>query len=150
MRAACIIVGAALGLAGCAASGPTGREVLTGSIEPDKARLVIYRTNAMGFAIQPDYMIDNKKVGQATPNGFVVCELPPGRHNVSVGNLALNVNFGGGTDKWDLDLAPGTTTYIQAEPKPGLTVGVITLNQVADNQGRNEMAELYRLDSTCT
>ena len=140
---------AALLLAGCAASGPTGREILTGSVKPSMARLVVYRTNAMGFAVQPDINVDNKKVGQATPNGFLVCDLPPGKHNVAVGNFALNVNFGGGTDKWDLDLAPGSSTYIQADIKPGLTVGVVTLNQVTENQGRNETAELHKLEGTC-
>lgn len=136
-------------LAGCASSGPTGRELLTGSINPQVARLVIYRTNAMGLAVQPDYNVDNKKVGASTPNGFVVCELPPGPHRVSVGNFALNVNLGGGTDTWELDLKPGTTTYIQAEPKVGLTIGVVTLNQVTEVQGRNETAALHKLESNC-
>jgi hypothetical protein len=140
---------ALIALAGCASSGPTGRELLTGSINPQIARLVIYRTNAMGFAVQPDYNVDNKKVGISTPNGFVVCELAPGRHQVSVGNFALNVNFGGGTDTWELDLKPGTTTYLQAEPKIGLAVGVVTLNQVTEAQGRNETAALHKLESSC-
>ena len=143
------ILCATLLLAGCASSGPTGRELLTGSIKPDKARLVIYRSSPFGFAIQPDYNIDKKAVGKSTPNGFVVCEVSPGKHQVSVGNFELNVNFGGGTDKWDLDLAPGSTTYIQAEPKPGLTMGVVTLHQVNETQGRNETAELHKLDSSC-
>jgi hypothetical protein len=138
-----------MALAGCASSGPTGSEFLTGSINPQVARLVIYRTNAMGLAVQPDYNVDNKKVGSSTPNGFVVCELPPGKHQVSVGNFALNVNLGGGTDSWELDLKPGTTTYLQAEPKIGLTVGVVTLNQVTEAQGRNETATLHKLDSSC-
>jgi uncharacterized protein DUF2846 len=140
---------ATIALAGCAASGPTGRELLTGSINPQVARLVIYRTNAMGLAVQPDYNVDNKKVGASTPNGFVVCELPPGRHQVSVANFALNVNLGGGTDTWQLDLKPGSTTYLLAEPKMGLTVGVVTLNQVTEMQGRNETAALYKLESNC-
>lgn len=144
------LLGATLVLAGCASSGPTGRELLTGSVKSDKARLVVYRTNVMGFGVQPDITVDSKKVGQATPNGFIVCELPAGKHNVSVGNFALNVNFGGGTDKWDLDLAPGSTTYIQADIKPGLTIGVVTLNQVTENQGRNETAELHHLEGSCT
>lgn len=138
-----------MAFAGCASSGPTGRELLTGSINPQIARLVIYRTNVMGLAVQPDYNVDNKKVGASTPNGFVLCELAPGKHQVSVGNFALNVNLGGGTDAWDLDLKPGTTTYLQAEPKIGLTVGVVTLNQVTEAQGRNETATLHKLESSC-
>src|SRR3982074_2793697 len=48
-------------LAGCASSGPTGREILTGSIAPSASRLVIYRTSALGLAVQPDYTIDSQK-----------------------------------------------------------------------------------------
>lgn len=140
---------AVLLLAGCASSGPTGQQILAGSIKPQVARLVIYRTSAIGFAVQPDYNVDDKKVGISTPNGFVVCELAPGPHKVSIGNFALNVNLGGGTDTWRLDLKPGTTTYLQAEPKVGLTVGVVTLNQVTEEQGRNETAALHKLDSSC-
>lgn len=149
MRFPVVTLFAAVALAGCASSGPTGKELLTGSVEQSKARLVIYRSNPLGFAVQPDYLVNGQKVGSSTPNGFVVCELKPGPHSISVGNFAANINFGGGTDKWDLNLAPGTTTYLQAEPKMGLTVGVITLNQVTEVQGRNETASLHKLDSTC-
>lgn len=149
MRSTFAVLCAVAVLAGCASSGPTGREILTGSIKSDKARLIVYRTNAMGFAVQPDINVNGKKIGNATPNGFLVCELPPGKHTVSVGNFAVNVNFGGGTDKWDLELAPGSSTYIQADIKPGLTLGVVTLNQVMENQGKNETAELHQLAASC-
>ena len=82
-------------LAGCASSGPTGKEVLTGSLAPQKSRLVIYRVSPLGFAIQPNYVVDGKPVAPSQPNGFVVCNLDPGTHNVAVENISLNVNFGG-------------------------------------------------------
>jgi hypothetical protein len=141
----------ALVAAGCASSGPLGSEVLTtGSLKPDAARLVIYRTSALGLAIQPDYLVDGQKVGSSQPNGFVVCNLAPGRHEISVGNMPLNVNLFGGSDKATLDLRPGTTTYLHAQPQMGLTVGIITLSEVTAAQGTSDTASLHKIESTCT
>jgi hypothetical protein len=53
--------GAAISLAfltGCATTGPMGADVLTGAIPAKSARLVIYRSSAVGLAVQPDYLID--------------------------------------------------------------------------------------------
>jgi hypothetical protein len=85
-------MGSCLLLAGCATGGPLGKEVLTASIAPEKSRLVIYRTSAFGFAVQPQYVIDGKAVAPSQPEGFVVCNLAPGEHKVSVGNFELNVD----------------------------------------------------------
>ncbi len=136
-------------LAGCASSGPLGGEVLTGSIAKNSARLVIYRSSAFGFAIQPDYLVDGRKVGVSVPHGFVVCELRPGKHEVAVGNASLNVNVFGGSDRASLDLAPGSTTYLHAQPQPGLTIGLVTLSQVAEPQGLTDTKELHKVESDC-
>ena len=140
---------AAMLLTGCAASGPTGSEVLTASIKPNTARVVLYRSSAFGLAIQPDYLVDGKKVGVSQPNGFIVCDLAPGNHEVSVDNASLNVNLFGGSDKAALSLRAGTTTYLHAQPQAGLTVGIITLSEVSENQGQTDTAGLYRIESTC-
>ena len=136
-------------LAGCASSGPLGSEVLTGSLKPDTARVVIYRVSALGLAVQPDYLIDGQKVGASQPNGFVVCNLAPGRHEVSVANASLNVNLFGGSDKATLDLRAGTTTYLHAQPQMGLTIGIITLSEVTAAQGSADAASLHKIESTC-
>jgi hypothetical protein len=140
---------AALSLGGCASSGPTGDQVLNGGIKPEVARLVIYRPSVIGFAVQPDYLVNGHKVGTSQSKGFLLCELRPGPRQISVGNPELNVNFGSGTDKVDVDLRAGVTTYLQAQPQLGLTMGVITLQPVAESQGRSESAELHKTDSTC-
>jgi hypothetical protein len=92
---------------------------------------------------------DGQKAGASTPNGFVVCDLRPGRHEVAVGNVPLNVNFFGGSDKATLNLKAGTTTHLHAQPQPGLTVGIITLSEVSENQGRADTASPYKTESTC-
>ena len=145
-----LLVAAGLILSGCAGSGPTGHETLAASVAPKKARLVMYRTNPLGMAIQPSYTVDGKPVGQTTPNGFVVCHLDPGPHRVSIDNMPVNVNLFGGSDKTSLTLRPGQTAYLRADVQPGLTVGVITLTSVTEDQGRADVAELHKLDSTCS
>lgn len=140
---------AAAGLAGCASSGPTGSEILTGSIKPDAARLVIYRTSPLGFAIQPDYIVNGQKIGISTPNGFVVCDMAPGKADVAVANATFNVNLFGGTDKAAPLLTPGKTTYLSATPQMGLTIGIITLTEVTEAQGRADTASLHKIESTC-
>ncbi len=136
-------------LTGCATSGPTGTEVLSASLAPEASRLVIYRTSPLGFAVQPDYFVDGKSVGASQPNGFVVCNLSPGPHEVTVGNFELNVNFGGGEDQAKLVLEPGKTAYLKAEPQIGLTLGVITLSEVTENQGQTDTADLHKIEGSC-
>jgi hypothetical protein len=142
---------AAVSLAGCA-SGSTGGEVLAGSsVRSSAARLVIYRSSAMGFAVQPDYVVDGKVIASSQPAGFVVCELPPGPHEVAVANLPLSTNlFGHGSEKVTVDLRPGSTAYLSADPQMGIvTPGQITLIQVTENQGRSDVATLHQTSSAC-
>ena len=149
MRHGFVVFGAALVLAGCASSGPTGREILTGSLKPQTSRVVFYRTAVMGFAVQPSYNVDGKPVAPTQPNGFLVCDLSPGKHSVSVDNVALNVSLGGGTDHADLTLAPGETRFVRADINPGLTVGVVTLTQVTAEQGKADTDSLYKQPEKC-
>lgn len=149
MRAFPVVAGLGLGLAACASSGPLGKEVLTGSLRPDTARMVFYRTSALGLAVQPSYMIDGKPIANSQPGGFAVCEVKPGRHEVAIDNMPVNGNLFGGTDKATLDMKPGTTAYLSEQPQPGLTIGFITLTQVADGFGQSQTKELHKIESQC-
>ena len=137
-------------LAGCA-SGPTGGETLTDSVRSSAARLVIYRASAVGFAVQPNYVVDGRVIAGSQPAGFVVCDLPPGPHEVAVANMPLSSNlFGHGSEKVSVDLRAGSTAYLSAEPQMGIvTPGQITLIQVTDNQGRTDVASLHQTKSAC-
>jgi hypothetical protein len=150
MRAGSCLAAAGLLLSGCVTGGPTGRDILAADLAPRKSRLVIYRTSPFGFAVQPPYSIDGRDVGASTPDGFVVCHLDPGTHQVAVANFELTVSLGGGTDKVNVTLRPGQTAYLKAEPQMGLTVGVITLTEVTENQGKADTASLHKLESSCT
>jgi hypothetical protein len=105
----------------------------------------------MGLAIQPNYIVDGRVIAGSQPVGFVVCDLPPGRHEVAIGNLPLSENlFGRGSEKITVDLRPGSTAYLSAEAQVGiLTPGQITLIEVTENQGRSDVANLHRTTSAC-
>jgi len=112
---------------------------------------VIYRASAVGFAVQPNYVVDGRVIAGSQPAGFVVCDLPPGPHEVAVANLPLSSNlFGHGSEKVSVDLRAGSTAYLSAEPQMGIvTPGQITLIQVTDNQGRADVASLHQTKSAC-
>lgn len=144
-----IVVVAAL-LSGCA-SGPMGGESLTNNVKSSTARLVIYRSSVVGFAVQPDYVVDGRVVAGSQPAGFVACDLSPGRHEIAVANLPLTANlFGHGSEKMSVDLRAGSTSYLSAEPQMGIvTPGQITLVQVTENQGRADVASLHQIQGAC-
>jgi hypothetical protein len=137
-------------LAGCA-SGPTGSTALTDNVKANTARLVVYRSSALGFAVQPSYSVDGGVIGGSQAAGFVACDLAPGRHEVAVNNLPLSSNlFGQGSEKVSLDLRAGSTTYLSAQPQMGIvTPGAITLIQVTESQGRADVAGLHQSNSSC-
>jgi len=127
-----------------------GSDVLARGLKPGMARLVIYRDAASGLLNQPDYAIDGRKVGSSQPASFIVCELRPGQHTVSVGNFPLSVSIGPGTDTVTVRLHSGATTYLHAQPRLGImTPGTIGLTQVGDKQGSADTASLSRSDSSC-
>ena len=144
-----LAVAAALMLSGCASSGIIGKQALSQTITPGKARLVIYRSSALGGLTQPNYLIDGRNVGASQPSGFVSCELSPGPHKISVANSALNIQLGSGTDKAQINLAPDRTTYIKASSSFGLTVGVITIEPVSPSTGASDTAGLHKIESAC-
>lgn len=151
MRGCFATLTAAALVAGCATSGPTGNDVLTGSIGPGTARLVIYRVSAMGIAVQPDYVVDGKPVASSQPNGFVMCHLPPGHHEVVVDNFPISFTpFSSGSERMAVNLRAGGTTYLSAAPQMGFyTPGKITLTEVTESQGRTDTANMHQINGDC-
>ena len=144
-----LLVAAAMWFVGCATSGPTGSEIVSLRAKPNTARLVIYRTSPIGLLVQPDYIVDGRKVGSAQPGGFVVCELAPGRHAVSAANIPIALPLSNDPDSLTVTLRGGTTTYLRGEPRMGVVVGTIALLQVSESEGRSDSASLYRIEGSC-
>lgn len=139
----------AFSLAGCAASGSDGKLMLTSSVPAGSARLIVYRPSGHGAGYQPDYVVDGRRMGASLPNTYLTCDLVPGRHEVSVANSASNMSMFGGRDRAVVDLAPGTTTYVQAHSQAGVSISFTTLRQVSDGEGRADTEKLQRADGQC-
>jgi uncharacterized protein DUF2846 len=146
---AALLATAATCLVGCATSGPTGSELLSLRPKPGTARLVIYRTSPVGLLVQPDYIVNGRKVGSSQPGGFVICDLAPGRHAVSAANVPIALPLSNDPDSLTVTLRGGTTTYLRGEPRMGVVVGTIVLLQVPESEGRSETASLYRTEGSC-
>jgi hypothetical protein len=143
------LAAAALVCAGCASGGPSGSQVLTSSLAPNKSRVVIYRTSPFGIALQPAYLIDGKTVGNSQPGGFVACTVAPGKHEIKIANAARGQALGGGTDIMTVSTAPGKTTYLLATPQMGLVLGEVHLTEVTESQGRTDTAALSQIAGGC-
>jgi Protein of unknown function (DUF2846) len=144
-----IFVATALALAGCASSGPLGSAALSAGPAPSTGRLVIYRTAIVGMALQPEYTLNGKTIGVSQSQGFVMCDLKPGKYEVTTPNPDINVNLGGGSNKVSVDLRAGATSYVEASASMGLIVGVITLANASDERGRSETQSLHLTQSSC-
>jgi hypothetical protein len=149
MRGRVAMLAAAMVLAGCETTGQKGSELLALRAKPGTARLVIYRTSAFGLLIQPEYLVDGRKSGSSQPGAFIMCDLAPGSHAVSVANIPIALPLTSDPDNIKITLRAGTTTYLRADPQMGLVTGAITLTQVAENQGRNDTANLSRIATDC-
>src|SRR5262245_34545434 len=146
MRGRAALLAAAMMLAACA-TGPAGSELLNVGLKPGTARLVIYRTNPVGLLIQPDFVVEGRKAGTAQPGGFVMCDLAPGKHSISVSNIPIALPLSNAPDAITVSLRAGTTTYVRADPQMGIVAGTITLTHVADGQGRADVATLTRIET---
>ena len=124
--------------------------MLNASLNTKVARVVIYRKSVIGFAIQPDYIVDGKPVASSQPGGFLACDLPPGQHVIAVSNPAISNSLtGAGSEKFALELRAGSVTYFAASPQPGLVMGQITLTNVTEIQGRADVADLHQIPAAC-
>ena len=64
----------ALFAAGCATSGPTFTELSStmSAMPADSGRIYIYRTVAVGLAVQPEVKLNGEVIGRAVPIGFFI------------------------------------------------------------------------------
>lgn len=73
-----------LSFLGCATSGPKYSELLPSiaTPPPDTGRIYIYRTTALGAAVQPEVKLNGEVVGKAVPKGFFYVDKKPGSYEI--------------------------------------------------------------------
>jgi hypothetical protein len=127
----------ASGLAGCA-SVPMGdakqdAALKTFTIPADKGGIYVYRNESMGAAVKMDVKIDGKPLGQTAAKTYLYTEVEPGKHTIS--SEAEN------TDTLDVDVKPGTLTYVWQEVKMGILYARTKLHLMSDADGKAGVLE---------
>jgi hypothetical protein len=124
-------------LAACATSGATYQEMRDGAptLTPGMGRIYFYRPSQFGAAIRPDVSLDGSVVGTAISHGFFYVDTLPGTHEV-----VLNSEV---TDKTQVRLAAGETSYVRIESAMGILFRRFYSRQVVAATGESEMWSLH-------
>ena len=81
-------------ITGCATTGPkysTIRNNVT-ILPKEQCRIIFYRPNTMyGAAMTPDIILDNRKVGESHRGTIFYVDIAPGKHQVKVPNVMLDL-----------------------------------------------------------
>lgn len=119
-------------MVGCA-SGPSFNEYSSSipDMASDTGRIYIYRSSALGAAIQPKIRINGEVVGNAVPKGFFYVDRPAGNYEISASTEAKR--------SLTLGLEPGDERYVRLEVKMGLLAGHIKPVLVENSVGKQEI-----------
>lgn len=122
-------------LAGCA-SGPKYAEVADSftSLDPAQGRIYIYRTTALGAAVQPQVLLDGNVVGKAVPKGFFFVDVEPGAHKILTSTEVDRT--------LSLVVDEGQTRYVRLNIGIGFFVGHVYPELVEPDVGAAEIRDL--------
>lgn len=119
-------------LGGCA-TGPTFQQYAS-NIKPTEAeqgRIYVYRTSALGTAIQPNVKLNGETVGKAVPKGFFYVDQPAGEYQISTSTevkRSLSINLAAGEEK-----------YVRLDVKMGVFAGHIKPVLVDQAEGKEQI-----------
>lgn len=102
-------------------------------VPADKAGIYVYRNESMGAAVKMDVIIDGQNIGETAANTYMYREVAPGKHTIA--SKAEN------TDTVEVDLKPGTLTFIWQEVKMGFMFARTKLNIVGEQEGKKGVLE---------
>ena len=100
-----------------------------------QGRIYIYRTSALGAAIQPSIKVDGEVVGSAVPQGFVYVDRPAGNHEISASTEVKRT--------LSLTLAPGDKRYVRMDVSFGFFAGHIYPVLVEPAEGEAAIKNLH-------
>lgn len=134
MRIVILLLAAAL--AGCAASGPKYSEVKNSipALHPEQGRIFFYRSSSVGFAVQPNILLNGTVVGEMVPQGFFYVDRSPGKY-VATARTEAEASV-------EIPLAANETRYVRGSISLGIFVGRPNLNLVDAKDALIEMVDL--------
>jgi len=124
-------------LSACATSGPAYKDAKPSftPIAKNTARVYVYRNvNFFGDAIQPSVLLDNEKIGDARPGGFIMKDVPAGKHALSVAVETKKT--------YEFTAKPQEEIYIRLVPGVGWLAARIHIEAVPAQEAAAEIATL--------
>ena len=127
---------AALTLQACA-GGPRFDEVAAvhEPPAPGLGRIYVYRTSALGAAIQPAVKLNGETVGEAVPLGFFFVDRPSGDYTVSASTEVERT--------LSMTLDAGQTRYVRLGVSMGFFVGHVSPELVDNGEGERDIEALH-------
>ena len=102
-------------------------------VPANMAGVYVYRNEFMGGAVYMDISIDGQSVGGTHAKTYLYRELSPGKHTIM--SKAEN------TDTLDVDLKPGTLSFVWQEVKMGIMFARTKLHLVKLEEGKKGVLE---------
>jgi hypothetical protein len=121
----------------CATSGPKYSEMAdsTPPISGANARVYIYRTSALGAAIQPNVVLDDRVVGKAVAMGFFYVDCAAGNHRIATSTeVERELTF---------SLDEGQTRYVRLDVSMGFFIGHVYPNLVEPDKAKSEIKDCH-------
>jgi hypothetical protein len=126
----------ALALAGCATQGAPFKEQEVKLAKPaaTDGRIFLFRSSALGFAIQPNVTVNGTVVGTAVPNAVFFVDRPKGTYEIAASTEVEK--------KLTFTLEAGETKFVRLTPTFGVLVGRIVPELVDAETAKKEMLDL--------
>ena len=125
----------ALGLSACASGNSLSESAPSvPAVQNNEARLVFYRTQVMGAAIQPMVFVNGKKTDTCQPNKVFFVDVPTGSNTIT----AATEN----TETLTVVIGAGQTAYVECTISFGILVGRVDLKVVPRETGMGKVGAL--------
>ena len=129
-----ILIGILL-LSSCATSGPKFIEMAPtiSNLSPESGRIFIYRTTALGAAVQPEVTLNGEVIGKAVPKGFFYVDREAGNYEIMTSTEVKR--------KLSLILDKGQTRYVRLNISIGFFMGHVYPELVDQEIGEKEIQD---------
>lgn len=124
---------AAFLLASCAATSQFIK-FASGSAEPTKARIYLYRPSNFASAIKFQVFSNDQLIGKVGPKGYLCWEVP-------AGDLTIT-SKGENKEMIRLNAEAGQNYYIKQFPKMGIMTARVGMELVSEAEGQSAVAKL--------
>lgn len=121
----------------CATSGPKYSEMVnsTPPLSNAEGRVYIYRTSALGAAVQPDVKLDGNVVGKAVAKGFFYVDLAAGNHRIATSTeVERELTF---------HVGEGQTRYVRLDVSMGFFVAHVYPDLVEEEKAVSEIGDCH-------